>query len=295
MSSNRGRKPRKTPEFFHEQLNLSFEELGLIRRAALGLLPYVIDPESQFPIHLSPLKSSRNYIFSDKLTKNDSDRIELSHIENGNYDRVTLDSGYRLCRASRRLQLDQKYYWEFHFCPESHPDSHLRVGIATTKADMEAPVAVDQEGYCFRDLGGSYHNGHRNHNASLTETFKIGDIIGIGFVPNEKSISLQLFINGIDKGIFFDNIEKKLKWIPSLSIFKNAVVKANFKRPFAFDPGQDWGAPYDMKNEDMNDCFIDVYQLCHIMKTEISCKTEDKDCYFEAMDKALIPAHLMAI
>ena len=258
---------------FESELHLQFERLGLMRRAALGLLPHVQDPEMNSPMKLSTLKSSRNY------------RLE------GNT--ATLCGGYRLCRASRRLPTDKKYYWEFEFSSQSPDDGHIRVGIATKQADMEAPVGVDKFGYGIRDLGGSYHDAHRNRKM-ITPKFGKGDVVGLGFIPGEKSISLKLFINGKDEGIVFDDIQLSSDWIPALSIFHKAVVIATFSRPFKYDPGGDWAAADQIPpEEDKN--HINPVALLKYMEGTLICRLDEKDDYFEAMDQALVPPHLMVI
>ena len=255
-------------------LNLKFEDLGVLRRAALGLLPNVKDPEGHKPITLSKLKSSRNYQFIDDYT-------------------ATLSGGYRLCRSSRRIPLTKKFYWEFTFLEQSQEGSHVRFGISTTKADMEGPIGVDKYGYSVRDLGGSYHEGHRNAKVK-TPPFKIGDVIGIGFVPGEKSISLEMFINGSNECTVFDDIEISNNWIPSFSSFKNAIVKACFQRPFSFDPGDKWSAFSDIP-PDNDEGLIEPQFLIDSMKGTLKCDPYDKDFFIEAMDAALIPPHLMPI
>ena len=206
---------------YSNPLKLKFEDLGVFRRAALGLLPNVKDPEGHKQIVLSELKSSRNYKFLNKLS-------------------ATLEGGYRLCRASRKIPTDKKYYWEFHFSEESLAGSHVRFGIATTKADMEGPVGVDTYGYSVRDLGWSYHEGHRNKKIGKTPSFNPGDTVGLGFVPGEHNISLEMFINGGSSITLFDDIELNNEWIPSFSIYNGARVDACFKIPFQHDPGPEW-------------------------------------------------------
>ena len=117
-------------------MKLQFEELGVIRRAALNLLPNVQDPEYRSQMQFSRYKSSRKYKF-------------LSDDNNT----VTLEGGYRLCRATRYIPVDQRYFWEVDFTAAKSSESHVRIGISTIQADMEAPVGVDSYGYCVADLG----------------------------------------------------------------------------------------------------------------------------------------------
>lgn len=257
-------------------LKLKFEDLGVIRRAALGLLPNVKDPEGHKPIRLSEYKSSRNYQFIDKMT-------------------ATLSGGYRLCRSSRKIPTDKKYYWEFHFMDKSPKDSHVRFGIATTSADMEGPVGVDKNGYSVRDSGGSYHEGHRYKKFQKTPQFKIGDVVGFGFVPGEQNISLEMFINGKPIGVIFDDIELNNNWIPSFSIFRGAFVRAYFsKSTFLYDPGPEWSDLSSILPED-DKRLISPKFLINSMKDTLRCSESDQNRYFEAIDAALIPPHQMPI
>lgn len=255
-------------------LKLKFEDLGVLRRAALGLLPNIKDPEGHKQITLSKLKSSRNY--------------EINKLS------ATLSGGYRLCRASRKIPIDKKYYWEFQFLEESPEGSHVRFGIATTSADMEGPVGVDKYGYAVRDLGWSYHESHRYKKFGKTPSFRPGDVVGFGFIPGDKYISLEMFINDGPGIIIFDDIELDNKWIPSFSIYNGACVKACFRRPFSYDPGPEWSDLSSIPPDDDKNLFKAQF-LIDSMKGSLVCSSEDKNRYFEAIDAALIPAHLMPI
>jgi hypothetical protein len=196
-------------------MKLKFEELAVHRRAALGLLPNVQDPEYETRQAFSELKSSRLYKFltPDNLT-------------------VSLSGGYRLCRAKRCLPLPGRYYWEIDFKAASSSDSHVRIGIATVKADLEAPVGSDGAGYGLRDLGGAFHRGRR----SPSPEFSVGDVIGLGFDGSH----LDMWINGKYQGVIFDEIESSSDWIPAVSVYRDAEISGRFVRPFSFDPGVDW-------------------------------------------------------
>lgn len=257
------------------KLKLKFEELGVYRRAALGLLPNVNDPELQETMAFSTYKSSRKYKFLDP--KNLS---------------VTLEGGYRLCRATRFLPVNNSYYWEIDFTSIKNEESHIRVGIATIKADMEAPVGYDQYGYCIGDLGKSIHERRERGNFK-TPQFHVSDTVGLGFIPGPDSISLQLFINGVDYGIVFDGINKEERWTPAVSIFREAVVTGRFFRPFKFDPGNQWMAAGDIPRENP-DLPILAKDLVKAMKGTMVL-SESSDLYMSAIYIALTPAHQMPI
>lgn len=257
------------------KIKLRFEEKGVFRRAALGLLPDVNDPELSDDMTFSPLKSSRSYRFlNDNLS-------------------VTLEGGYRLCRCKRSLQLDKPYYWEMIFSSAKTSESHIRVGIATIKADMEAPVGVDNFGYCVGDLGKCVHNGWENKEYKSPK-FGVGDTIGFGFIPGPESISVKVFINGVDHGFAFTNVDRTMKWFPAVSIYRDAVVSGVFERPFRYDPGPEFASPKDLPKERAR-YRIHAKDLVKIMKTYSELSQEDRDKYIKAIDVALTPAHQMPI
>ena len=102
---------------------MKFEELGAKRRAALRLLPNIEDPEAKNPIHLSKLKSSRQYIIDHEKST------------------ATLEGGYRLCRCSRSFIHWGKYYWELIFL-----SSELNLLILKMKILIESLSVKDEDG-----------------------------------------------------------------------------------------------------------------------------------------------------
>ncbi|OHS98619.1 SPRY domain containing protein [Tritrichomonas foetus] len=258
-------------------MKLKFEELGVYRRAALGLLPKVNDPEIKMPMTFSSYKSSRKYKFL-----------------NPEKSMVTLEGGYRLCRSTRFLRTDKNYYWEVDFTSAKNEESHVRFGIATIEADMEAPVGVDQNGYCVGDLGKCIHNGWKNKNFN-SPTFHAGDTVGFGFMPGPNGISLRLFLNGADYGVVYDNISTEKRWTPAISIYREAVATGRFIRPFRFDPGPAWTAAGDIPR-DRSEYPISAKKLVKVMKgSGYPLEASEREAYLSAIDIALTPAHLMPI
>jgi hypothetical protein len=247
-------------------MRLKFEELAVHRRAALGLLQEVQDPEYDHPMSFSELKSSRHYKFpnSDNLT-------------------ISLSGGYRLCRATRPFPLPGPCYWEIEFKSAKSPESHIRCGIATVKADMGTPVGFDEFGYSARDLGGAFHRGHR----SPSPEFSVGDVIGFGF----DGSTLRMWINGVDQGILFEGIDSALEWMPAVSIYRDAEVVGRFVRPFSFDPGPDWKAAGDIPPGEPRGLFTSR-DLVKWMKTSLDAG-ELNDSAWKAIHDALTPAHEM--
>jgi hypothetical protein len=249
-------------------LNASFEVLAVHRRAALHLLPNVEDPEYNEPMKFSKLKSSRHYSWIDNLT-------------------VSLPEGYRLCRATRALALPGAVYWEIDFKAAKTAQSHIRIGIATVAADMEAPVGVDGEGFGVRDLGGAFHRARRRPFAA----FGVGDTVGFGIDAHGEFATMRVFVNGADQGIAFDQIPQN-QWYPAVSIYRDAVVQGRFVRPFKFDPGAEWAAAGDLP-EGVRTALFTSKDIVKWMKV-LDAGPNNKEAY-RAIHVALTPAHQMPI
>lgn len=238
--------------FFGSTIPMRFEELGARRRAALRLLPNIEDPENKSKITLSRYKSSRKYKFDG--------------------DKCTLEGGYRLCRSSRSFEEPGKYFWEFRFSGRDLEDGHVRMGIATTNADMEAPIGVDAEGYCVRDQGGAYHCSRKKKPEEYDSGvkpfagFSIGDYIGFGFTLGNtpETTTLEVWVNGKYQGVIFRNIDNTKKWIPSLSIFHNAWVEAYFEN-FHYDVGPNWTPASAIPEEKQKEKYT-LSQLIDVMR-----------------------------
>lgn len=250
---------------------LSFEVIGVHRRCALQLIPYVKDPEINRSMHFSQLKSSRQYNFISK-------------------DKVSLDGGYRLCRTTRFLPNgDKDYYFEFKF-NATNENSHVRFGISTIEAKLEYPVGCDKHGYSVCDNGCAFHRGIN----FKSTPFRNDDIVGIGIFHLEDKLGFRLFINGNDKGIIFDDIDQNKLWFPAVSIYNGAVVEGTFDRPFQNDPGESWDAANDLPKYETDDLFTSNL-LVKVMKGEATVPKQFEKEMLEAIDVVLTPSHLMPI
>lgn len=257
-------------------LKLEFDEYTLNRRASLGLLPEIKDPDCENEMRFSRLKTSRQFVFL-----NDTD------------DQITMDGGYRLARGTNYFQLPGKYYWEIEFTEAKQKESHIRIGIATIDADMEAPVGFDKEGYAVRDLGSTYHDAEK----TAAEPFGVGDVVGLGFESHdddEKLASLHYWINGEYKGIAFNDIDATKKWYPAVSIYYNAVVTGYFSsKSFKFPPPSSWNQAANSKPQPEGK--FSVPELGAIMATSIRSDHPNFKELITAIDKALVPPQFMVI
>jgi hypothetical protein len=100
-------------------------------------------------------------------------------------------------KSSRRYKFFDNFT-EIDFKAAKTEKSHVRIGIATIAADMEAPVGTDGEGYCVRDLGGAFHRGQRRPFG----TFGVGDTIGFGIETHAELVTMRVFVNGVDGNRF---------------------------------------------------------------------------------------------
>eukprot|EP00020_Sapocribrum_chincoteaguense_P009651 CAMPEP_0170742362 /NCGR_PEP_ID=MMETSP0437-20130122/6703_1 /TAXON_ID=0 /ORGANISM="Sexangularia sp." /LENGTH=686 /DNA_ID=CAMNT_0011080977 /DNA_START=20 /DNA_END=2076 /DNA_ORIENTATION=- len=88
---------------------------------------------------------------------------------------VTGSGGYRLARSSHPV-IAGTYYYECTVTLSS-PKQHVRLGIATEKADNQAPVGYDGHGYGIRDMDGRlFHNARQV--LPRTHAFHSGDVVG---------------------------------------------------------------------------------------------------------------------
>ena len=210
-------------------INLNFDEDTAQRRAALRMLPYVQDQESnEEKMILSKFKSSSRVSISSDLT------CKLRSSKSQKWNSI----GYCICRTNRGLKFPGKYYWEFEYLGTESNAGHCRIGISTTTARIEAPVGYDINGYCLRDKGNAFHCAKKFDGPS----FKAGDVIGFGFTISEEEdkSSLCCWINGENPTLLFENIKTGVEWFPSISPYRDAQIRAQFDEPFKHFPGDEW-------------------------------------------------------
>lgn len=251
--------------------SLKFDELIVRRRAALGLLPNVQDPESKQNFRLSDLKSSRFYEFGD------------------GFKTAFNSGGYRLCRSNRGFISEGKYYWEM-IIISANPDSHCRFGITTLRAGLDVPVGYDDRGYCVCDKGGAYHNRILTPN---TPQFGMGDKIGIGLSISKNSEDklvgeMNLYINRKFEMTVFTDIDFTKRWFPSLSIYKGATVLAEFS-PHWRPEGYMNASTYEFNTPELP---ISVNRLLAAMRSFSSSNLPPQDIY-DAIMVALTPIYAM--
>ena len=148
---------------------------------------------------------------------------------------------------------------------------------------------MDEEGYCVRDRGGAFHKAKK----TPTPAFGVGDVVGFGFCHESDGAALRVWINGADHGIVFRGIDNEKQWYPAVSVYRDAEVHATFSRPFAFDPGTEWKAAVEIPDVEPVGLFT-TKQLIHWMKGRLDAGEYQQQAY-NAIDKAMMPAHMMPI
>lgn len=141
--------------------------------SASGSVP--AEPQPQELVAVSPLAPNAEILQEGRRP------VMLSKVERApqmtlGEDRLSVTShkGYRTVRATHGTH-EGTWYYEV---TVRHLGStgHARVGWATRKAELQAPVGYDQHGYSYRDLEGTkVHKGLREE---YGEAYREGDVIG---------------------------------------------------------------------------------------------------------------------
>lgn len=249
-----------------EKMGLKFDETVVYRRAALGLLPGVQDPEYKYPMQLSLLKSCK--------------KVQIAK----NRTNVTAEGPYVTARTTRGFKVPGKYYWEATFS-KTEENSHVRIGIATVRAEMEAPVGYDESGYSIRDLGGAFHDGEGH----FFDAFEPGKVIGFGFTVGEIG-KLEVWIDGVYKGVVFDGIDTSKRWFPTFSVYKGAIIDTKFQEPFQHFPGSDWKAASTVPQEEPRGDLTAKFVVNFMKNGSVK---DLSDALLTAIDYALVPPNIM--
>ncbi|KDO29021.1 hypothetical protein SPRG_06076 [Saprolegnia parasitica CBS 223.65] len=189
---------------------------------------------------------------------------------------VTGSKGYCMARANCGVRHGRCYY-EITLQPADVP-YHVRFGVGTKKADINAPVGFDEFSYAYRDLEGAVvHKSTRRDGYGAV--FGPGDVVGALLVlpdraesgpdptlapanpaspsigsesprvtpaPDLKKTSgtLRFFVNGVDQGVAFDDLPCGDVYYPCVSIYHAGSVVANFGPAFKTHDMEDSAIPY---------------------------------------------------
>ncbi|XP_039115435.1 protein TRAUCO [Dioscorea cayenensis subsp. rotundata] len=198
-----------------------------------------------------------------------AERVELSD------DRLTAGStkGYRMVRATRGVQ-EGAWYFEIRVMKLGE-SGHTRLGWATEKGDLQAPVGFDGNSFAYRDVDGS--KVHKALREKYGDGYGEGDVIGFYislpegglYAPKPPQLvwykgqryicasdikeeppkvvpgsEISFFKNGVCQGIAFSDLFGG-RYYPAASMYTlpnqpNCEVKFNFGPDFEFFP-QDFG------------------------------------------------------
>ncbi|XP_058077462.1 protein TRAUCO-like [Magnolia sinica] len=202
-----------------------------------------------------------------------AEKVELSD------DRLSAGStkGYRMVRATRGV-VEGVWYFEIKVVNLGET-GHTRLGWATEKGDLQAPVGYDGNSFAYRDVDGS--KVHRAVREEYGEKgYGEGDVVGCYislpdgelYVPKPPHLviykgqryacaadgkddppkvvpgsELSFFKNGICQGVAFTNLYGG-RYYPAASMFTrpnqpNCVVKFNFGPEFECFPQEFGGRP----------------------------------------------------
>jgi Set1/Ash2 histone methyltransferase complex subunit ASH2 len=103
-------------------------------------------------------------------------KVDKAAIVSVRPDRLTAsnDKGYRVLRATHGVS-SGTWYFEIKVT-DMKRSAAVRVGWATLRADVEAPVGFDANGYSFGSVGGHVFN--RSRRAAYGRGFGEGDVVG---------------------------------------------------------------------------------------------------------------------
>lgn len=244
----------------------------LYRRAALGLIPNVCDPDIDEPMVLSVNKSSRNFVIE------------------GNW--AYCRRNHNLCRSTHGFKMHDmgpknKIYWEFTFSKVSDED-HIRAGITSIEANIFYPPGADEFGYCIRDSGGCFHN---REPGQPTKPFYPGQVVGLGLEFCDDVSKLHYWIDGDYMGCPFEKIPSDIRWYPSFSCYKQTQFTVSFS-DCKYKPS-DYHCAIEVVDKRKENIKIDVKELEKKMQNFDPSILSPK--YKLAIDVALIPFPILVI
>lgn len=162
--------------------------------------------------------------------------------------------GYRMARASHGVSAGC-WYWECAVASDRPAGCHYRVGWATKKAPLQAPVGYDRWSFAYRDVAGALVHASNRVDGYGSE-WGPGDVVGCLIVfgdgaaedlddekppdesarPDGGDVSatnyVRFFVNGVDQGVAYAKLPPGT-YFPAVSVYKAGQVTANFGPSFA--------------------------------------------------------------
>lgn len=185
-------------------------------------------------------------------------------------DKMTVSNpkGYSIARGSFGIS-EGTLFFEVDItgrgpCPFTPPpEPHIRLGVAMSQAEAEAPVGYDYFGFCYRDLDGSTFSQSRRKDYG--RPFHVGDTVGVLLelppippgtpeelvkvlkIPGSKATGrkppnplpvhpgskLSFFVNGEPQGVAYSNFHRGT-YYPAVSSYMGAQARFNFGPEFKY-------------------------------------------------------------
>ena len=231
-----------------------------------GMGPGTAAPESENLELVPPAKRAKKGRWAKKSEEDETPRVAFASADKApqlslSAERLCVTGttsgggGYRMARASHGVS-SGCWYWECAIAEDRRDDCHYRIGWATKKAPLQAPVGYDRWSFAYRDLQGSLVHAS-NRVDDYGEAYGPGDVVGCMIVFGDEAVEdldekppedasarhvpgtdaagtnyIRFFKNGKDQGVAFLKLPPGT-YYPAVSVYKAGQVAANFGPTFA--------------------------------------------------------------
>lgn len=147
---------------------------------------------------------------------------------------ATGDIGYRSVLCTKGVSTGVLYFEAEVLSTEGA----VRIGFASLSAEVNGPIGMDNEGYCYGSRNGYVF--HQSKRKRYGPTYGHRDIVGSLVVLKHATdgVSYMKFSkNGEDLGVAYEDIPcKELR--PAASLYNGGCIALNFGPYFAFPPAE---------------------------------------------------------
>ena len=180
--------------------------------------------------------------------------VSISHVDKSHNLRLSkcclhvsgMTNGYSSARCSHGVSMVSSGTWyceykitgcDLNVKPEGG-GAHVRVGWATSSAELEAPVGFDMHGFGYCNVDGSKIT--KGVKTAYGDPYSSGDVIGMCVKCHKQGswYEIQFFKNGVDQGVAFVITEAtKDEYFPIVSLYYTGKV--------TFQPGPAFQFPIE--------------------------------------------------
>ena len=190
-------------------------------------------------------------------------------------DKMTVSNpkGYSIARGSFGIREGTLFFevdiLERGPCPfESQTEPHIRLGVAMSQAEAEAPIGYDYFGFCYRDLDGStfYQSRRKDYGKPFHEGDTVGVLLELPPIPPETpevlvkvltipgskatgrkpptplplhpGSKLSFFVNGEPQGVAYSDFHCGT-YYPAVSSYMGGQARFNFGPDFKYPPNME--------------------------------------------------------